>query len=140
MSSDSNVEYLRANLNIKGMSNSRRTSLSNVDGDTVFQQNQVLRNGGKRWEGIVGWKDVANKDKDKKRPMSRSSRAGLQPAMQQGFESEEESLHDTCSSLSGMKRNSNTLIKGTIAGGGVIPHIHKSLINKTTKELLASIY
>ncbi|GJZ41782.1 hypothetical protein Tco_0588668 [Tanacetum coccineum] len=31
MSSDSNVEYLRANLNIKGMSNSRRTSLSNVD-------------------------------------------------------------------------------------------------------------
>ncbi|GJR32936.1 hypothetical protein Tco_1109168 [Tanacetum coccineum] len=28
---DSNVEYLRANLNIKGMSNSRRTSLSNVD-------------------------------------------------------------------------------------------------------------
>ncbi|GJR75118.1 hypothetical protein Tco_0087483 [Tanacetum coccineum] len=29
--SDSNVEYLRANLNIKGMSNSRRTSLSNID-------------------------------------------------------------------------------------------------------------
>jgi len=28
----------------------------------------------------------------------------------------------------------DTLIKGTIAGGGVIPHIHKSLINKTTKE------
>ncbi|GJT22692.1 hypothetical protein Tco_0892629 [Tanacetum coccineum] len=28
---DSNVEYLRANLNIKGMSNSRRTSLSNID-------------------------------------------------------------------------------------------------------------
>jgi len=27
----------------------------------------------------------------------------------------------------------DTLIKGTIAGG-VIPHIHKSLINKTTKE------
>ena len=26
----------------------------------------------------------------------------------------------------------DTLIKGTIAGGGVIPHIHKSLINKTT--------
>ncbi|GKE83279.1 hypothetical protein Tco_1553279 [Tanacetum coccineum] len=31
MSNDSNVEYLRANLNIKGMSNSRRTSSSNVD-------------------------------------------------------------------------------------------------------------
>jgi histone H2A len=28
----------------------------------------------------------------------------------------------------------DTLIKGTIAGGGVIPHIHKSLINKTAKE------
>jgi histone H2A len=28
----------------------------------------------------------------------------------------------------------DTLIKATIAGGGVIPHIHKSLINKTTKK------
>uniref|UniRef100_A0A0D3CRA2 Histone H2A n=1 Tax=Brassica oleracea var. oleracea TaxID=109376 RepID=A0A0D3CRA2_BRAOL len=28
----------------------------------------------------------------------------------------------------------DTLIKGTIAGGGVIPHIHKSLINKSAKE------
>ncbi|KAL5216367.1 hypothetical protein ABZP36_007768 [Zizania latifolia] len=28
----------------------------------------------------------------------------------------------------------NMLIKGTIAGGGVILHIHKSLINKTSKE------
>jgi len=28
----------------------------------------------------------------------------------------------------------DTLIKATIAGGGVIPHIHKSLINKGTKE------
>ncbi|KAB2056899.1 hypothetical protein ES319_A11G135400v1 [Gossypium barbadense] len=28
----------------------------------------------------------------------------------------------------------DTIIKGTIAGGGVIPHIHKSLINKTTKD------
>ena len=26
------------------------------------------------------------------------------------------------------------LIKGTIAGGGVITHIHKSLINKSTKK------
>ena len=29
----------------------------------------------------------------------------------------------------------DTLIKATIAGGGVIPHIHKSLIGKTGKEL-----
>ncbi|KAK4354588.1 hypothetical protein RND71_026782 [Anisodus tanguticus] len=28
----------------------------------------------------------------------------------------------------------DTLIKGTIAGSGSIPRIHKSLINKTTKE------
>ena len=28
----------------------------------------------------------------------------------------------------------DTLIKGTIVGGGVILHTHKSLINKTTKE------
>ena len=28
----------------------------------------------------------------------------------------------------------DTLIKATIAGGGVIPHIHKSLINKQGKE------
>lgn len=33
----------------------------------------------------------------------------------------------------------DTLIKGTIAGGGVIPHIHKSLINKTTKEWAQSV-
>ncbi|PKI63629.1 hypothetical protein CRG98_016012 [Punica granatum] len=28
----------------------------------------------------------------------------------------------------------DTLIKGTIAGGGIIPHIHTFLINKTTKD------
>ena len=28
----------------------------------------------------------------------------------------------------------DTLIKGTIVGGGVIPHIHKSLISKSTKK------
>lgn len=28
----------------------------------------------------------------------------------------------------------DTLIKATIAGGGVIPHIHKSLINKAVKK------
>eukprot|EP01087_Luapelamoeba_hula_P015922 TRINITY_DN4826_c0_g1_i1.p1 TRINITY_DN4826_c0_g1~~TRINITY_DN4826_c0_g1_i1.p1 ORF type:complete len:130 (-),score=26.72 TRINITY_DN4826_c0_g1_i1:121-510(-) len=28
----------------------------------------------------------------------------------------------------------DTLIKATIAGGGVIPHIHKSLIKKTSKK------
>jgi histone H2A len=28
----------------------------------------------------------------------------------------------------------DTLIKATIAGGGVIPYIHQSLINKTAKE------
>ncbi|KAI7994302.1 putative histone H2A variant 3 [Camellia lanceoleosa] len=28
----------------------------------------------------------------------------------------------------------DTLIKGTIAGGCVIPHIHKSLVNKSSKD------
>jgi histone H2A len=28
----------------------------------------------------------------------------------------------------------DTLIQATIAGGGVIPHIHKSLINKSTRR------
>merc|ERR1712031_52259 len=28
----------------------------------------------------------------------------------------------------------DTLIKATIAGGGVVPHIHKSLINKSKKK------
>ena len=31
----------------------------------------------------------------------------------------------------------DSLIKATIAGGGVIPHIHKSLINKVTKKAAA---
>jgi histone H2A len=30
----------------------------------------------------------------------------------------------------------DTLIKATIAGGGVIPHIHKALLNKTGNKLL----
>lgn len=32
----------------------------------------------------------------------------------------------------------DTLIKWTIPQGGVIPHIHKSLINKTSKEEVAN--
>ena len=32
----------------------------------------------------------------------------------------------------------DTLIKATIAGGGVIPHIHKSLINKSSKKKAAA--
>jgi histone H2A len=30
----------------------------------------------------------------------------------------------------------DTLIKATIAGGGVIPHIHKALIMKSAKQLV----
>ncbi|GJY90496.1 hypothetical protein Tco_0505692 [Tanacetum coccineum] len=38
---DSNVEYLRANLNIKGMSNSKATSLSNVDYPSLLKTLQI---------------------------------------------------------------------------------------------------
>jgi histone H2A len=32
----------------------------------------------------------------------------------------------------------DALIKATIAGGGVIPHIHKSLINKTSSKTITA--
>lgn len=33
-----------------------------------------------------------------------------------------------------IQHSPHLLSQATIAGGGVIPHIHKSLINKITKE------
>ncbi|XVF32482.1 hypothetical protein REPUB_Repub17cG0086700 [Reevesia pubescens] len=116
---------------------------------------------GKGGKGLLAAKTTAankdkDKDKDKKRPVSRSSRAGIQFPVGR--------IHrhlKTRTSANGrvgataavyldlkVKRITprhlqlairgdeelDTLIKGTIAGGGVIPHIHKSLINKTTKD------
>ncbi|GMJ09094.1 histone H2A 11 [Hibiscus trionum] len=103
---------------------------------------------GKGGKGLLAAKTTAaNKDKDKKRAVSRSSRAGIQFPVGR--------IHrhlKTRTSANGrdlkVKRISprhlqlairgdeelDTLIKGTIAGGGVIPHIHKSLVNKTTKD------
>ncbi|KAE8692061.1 putative histone H2A variant 2 [Hibiscus syriacus] len=120
-------------------------------------------------------KDTA-KDKDKKRPVSRSSRAGIQfpvgrihrhlktrtsangrvgataavylASILKYLTAEVLELAGNASKDLKVKRITprhlqlairgdeelDTLIKGTIAGGGVIPHIHKSLINKTTKE------
>ncbi|AQK63046.1 Histone H2A [Zea mays] len=72
---------------------------------------------GKGGKGLLAAKTTAaksaEKDKGKKAPISRSSRAGLQFPV---------------------GRIHRQLKQRTQASGGVIPHIHKSLINKSSKE------
>ncbi|KAL6334303.1 hypothetical protein AAG906_014704 [Vitis piasezkii] len=121
---------------------------------------------GKGAKGLIMGKSSTlngNKDKDKKKPISRSSRAGLQfpvgrvhrllktrvsangrvgataavytAAILEYLTAEVLELAGNASKDLKVKHEElDTLIKGTIAGGGVIPHIHKSLINKSSKE------
>ncbi|KEH29690.1 core histone H2A/H2B/H3/H4 [Medicago truncatula] len=103
---------------------------------------------GEGGKGLVDAKTIAaNKDKDKKKSTSRSSRAGIQFHVEylttEVLEPAENATNDlklkriTPRHLQLAIRGDeelDTLVKGTIAGGGVIPNIHKSLINKTIKE------
>uniref|UniRef100_A0A2I3GK63 Histone H2A C-terminal domain-containing protein n=1 Tax=Nomascus leucogenys TaxID=61853 RepID=A0A2I3GK63_NOMLE len=72
---------------------------------------------------------LAGKDsgKAKTKAVSRSQRAGLQfPVL--------ELAGNASKDLKVKHEELDSLIKATIAGGGVIPHIHKSLIGKKGQQ------
>ncbi|CAN7094983.1 unnamed protein product [Brassica rapa subsp. narinosa] len=144
------------------------------------EQHQLPANmAGKGGKGLIATKTMAgnkDKDKDKKKPITRSARAGIQfpvgrihrqlktrvsahgrvgataavytASILEYLTAEVLELAGNASKDLKVKRITprhlqlairgdeelDTLIKGTIAGGGVIPHIHKSLINKAIKE------
>uniref|UniRef100_A0A2K5TQR4 Histone H2A n=1 Tax=Macaca fascicularis TaxID=9541 RepID=A0A2K5TQR4_MACFA len=89
---------------------------------------------------MAGGKAGKDSGKAKAKAVSRSQRAGLQVLELAGNASKDLKVKRITRHLQLAIRGDeelDSLIKATIAGGGVIPHIHKSLIGKKGQQKTA---